>query len=381
MNICVLIPVFNHAGTVAGVITRAQKYFPVIVVDDGSTDAPKFPEQTVPNPCVVVRLPQNQGKGAALRAGFQRAAELGFSHAIAMDADGQHYVEDLPKFISAARAQPEALILGVRDFFAAGAPPHRRRANGISSFWFRVETGLLLPDTQCGFRCYPLALVQKVKTRSGSYAFELEFMVRTAWLDTAIVPVPITCTYEEEQIRQSHFRPVQDFLHITRINVALVLQKWFVPAPLRAAWSRGERESLRKMIGQIFSENTGSPGRLAGAVGLGLFFGVAPIWGYQMIVAATIAHWLRLNKPITLLASNISIPPMMPFILFGALALGHWIFTGRPLDLHFSAHQMTRARALEFLWQWLVGSFVLGIILAAIGTITTYALARFMQKK
>ena len=75
-----------------------------------------------------------------------------------MDADGQHFAEDLPKFLAAANAQPEALIVGVRDFFAAGCPTHRRRSNAVSTFWFRVETGVRLPDTQCGFRCYPLAL-------------------------------------------------------------------------------------------------------------------------------------------------------------------------------------------------------------------------------
>jgi len=119
--------------------------------------------------------------------------------------------------------------------------------------------------------------------------------------------------------------------------------------------------------------------RLSLAVGLGLFFGIAPIWGYQMILAGTVAHWLRLNKAITLLASNISIPPMMPFILYGALALGHWLFAGQPLDL--SPHQMTKSRALEYLGQWVVGSLALGAILGALGIIITYGTARLVGKK
>ena len=98
------------------------------------------------------------------------------------------------------------------------------------------------------------------------------------------------------------------------------------------------------------------------AVGLGLFFGIAPLWGYQMIAAAAAAHFLRLNKAITLLASNISIPPMMPLILYGALALGHWLFTGHRLVLDFSAQQMTKAKALEYLGQWFVGSLVLAAV-------------------
>jgi len=96
-----------------------------------------------------------------------------------------------------------------------------------------------------------------------------------------------------------------------------------------------------------------------------------------MIAAATVAHWLRLNKIITLAASNISIPPMMPLILYGGLALGHWMFTGQYIDL--SPDQMTKARALEYLWQWAVGSVVLGLLVGAIGTALTYVAARVIR--
>jgi len=371
---CIVIPCFNHPGTVAAVAGAAQFHGPVLVVDDGST----VPLPELPG-CTVVRRPRNSGKGAALRAGFKRAAEDGFTHAITMDSDGQHFAEDLPKFLDAARTQPEALIVGVRDFHAAGCPTHRRRSNAVSTFWFRVETGVRLGDTQCGFRCYPLALTQRLKTRSGRYAFELEFMVRASWTGTPIVAAPVKCTYAPDQLRQSHFRPVRDLAHITLMNIGLVLQSWFVPRKLRVAWSFGEKQSLRRTIGEFFAEHAHDPLRMSLAVGLGLFFGIAPLWGFQMIAAAATAHFLRLNKMITLLASNISIPPMMPFILYGALALGHWMFTGQRLD--FSWEQMTKERALEYLWQWLVGSVALAVLVAALGTVATYAVARLVRKR
>jgi uncharacterized protein (DUF2062 family) len=374
MQICVIIPCFNHGGTIAAVAHSARAYCPVIVVDDGSTTPlPELPE------CLVVRLPENRGKGAALRAGFEKAVELGFTHAITMDSDGQHFAEDLPKFLAPARAQPEALVVGWRDFYAAGAPAGRRRSNAVSTFWFGVETGVRLGDTQCGFRCYPLALAQRLKVRSTRYAFELEFMVRASWVGTPIVPTPVKCVYQPDQLRQSHFRPVRDLAHITIMNIGLVLQSWVVPRTLRVAWSFGEKKTLRQTVAEFFAEHAHDPLRLSLAVGLGLFFGIAPIWGYQMILAGTVAHWLRLNKAITLLASNISIPPMMPFILYGALALGHWLFTGQPLDL--SPHQMTKSRALEYLGQWVVGSLALGAILGALGIIITYGTARLVGKK
>jgi uncharacterized protein (DUF2062 family) len=115
------------------------------------------------------------------------------------------------------------------------------------------------------------------------------------------------------------------------------------------------------------------------AVGLGLFFGIVPIWGVQMAVAATVAHWLRLNKVITLAASNISIPPIAPFIIGVGFILGHWLFTGEVLKL--APPPMHGTKALEYFWQWIVGSLVLATVVAALGTVTTYAVARLVQRK
>jgi uncharacterized protein (DUF2062 family) len=98
-----------------------------------------------------------------------------------------------------------------------------------------------------------------------------------------------------------------------------------------------------------------------------------------MIAAAAVAHLLRLNKAVTLLASNISIPPMMPLILYGALALGHWMFTGQWIEL--SPRQMTRDQALEYLWQWSVGSLALGALVAVLGAAATYSVARLMRQR
>jgi uncharacterized protein (DUF2062 family) len=373
---CVVIPCFNNATTVAGVARAARAHCPVLVVDDGSTvPLPKPPG------CTVIRLERNSGKGAALQTGFRRVSELGFTHAITMDADGQHCAEDVPKFLAVAQAQPDALTVGVRDFYLTGCPTHRRRSNAVSTFWFRVETGVRLGDTQCGFRCYPMALTQRLKARSGRYAFELEFLVRASWTGTAIVAVPVRCTYAVEQLRQSHFRPVRDLAHITFMNIGLVLQSWFVPRTLRVAWSLGEKKSCRKTIGDFFSEHAHDPLRMSLAVGLGLFFGIAPLWGYQMIAAAAAAHFLRLNKAITLLASNISIPPMVPFILYGGMAIGHWVLTGQRLETGYSPQQVTRTNALVYFGQWLVGSVVLAVMVAGLGTIATYVIARSFRKR
>ena len=374
MKPCIIIPCYNHPETVGAVAHSAQAFGPVLVVDDGSTR----PLPALPG-CTVIRLGKNSGKGAALLAGFKHATELGYSHAVTMDADGQHFAEDIPKFLAIAEDQPGVLAVGVRDFFAAGCPTHRRRSNAVSTFWFRVETGVRLNDTQCGFRCYPLPLTQSLRVRSGRYALELEFMVRASWVGTPIVAVPVKCTYAPEQLRRSHFRPVKDLAHITLMNIGLVLQSWFVPRTLRVLWSLGEKASLSGTLREIFSDHAHDPLRMSLAVGLGLFFGIAPIWGLQMVTAAAVAHFLRLNKAITLVASNISIPPVAPFIIGGAFVLGHWMFTGEVLK--FWPPELTGARRFEYLRQWLVGSLALALIVAALGTVGTYVLARLIRRK
>jgi uncharacterized protein (DUF2062 family) len=331
----------------------------------------------LPN-CEIVRLPQNTGKGAALRAGFARAAELGYTHAITMDADGQHYAEDLPKFLEAANVEPESLIVGVRDLAAAGCPVHRQRSNAVSSFWFRAETGVRLRDTQCGFRCYPLALVEKLVVKSGRYAFELEFMVRASWVGTKLAAVPVKCTYHGG-IRNSHFRPVVDLWRITSMNILLVLQSWLVPRSLRVAWSFGKHFPFKRTLYEFFSEHAHEPVRVASAVGLGLFLGIAPIWGFQIISGVALSHWLRLNKAITVTSSHISLPPVVPFIWYAALQLGHRVLQAEWLPL--APHNMNWHHATEYFGEMIFGSILLALTAGVAGFLATWLIASLWRKK
>jgi len=373
MRACVIIPVFNHATSLAEVVRGVRAHFPVIVVDDASTDNPPALEGVE-----LVRFSKNCGKGQALRAGFSKAAELGFTHAISVDADGQHFSDDLSKFLAEAERRPEALLVGVRDFVASGAPAGRRRSNAISSFWFRVATGVRLAETQCGFRCYPLSSVLKLRVRSERYAFELETLARAAWVGVPLVAVPVRARYGPEIMRGSHFRPIVDFLRIAILQVGLVMKAWLVPADLRKVWSTGQHRRGREVIASFFSEHAHERGRLEGAVGLGLFCGIAPVWGFQMVVAATLAHLLRLNKAITLLASNVSAPPLAPFILYGGLVLGNWLLSGQPLTLR--PHDITMANVLKYFGSWFVGSLVLGAAVGVLGMAITHCIARIVRR-
>ena len=382
IRFCAVIPVFDHADTAVEVARAAAAMLPTIVVDDGSSDG--VSEKLAPLRGVeIIRHERNLGKGAALRTGFARAAEAGFTHAITIDADGQHSPEDIPRFMEASRAAPEAIIAGVRDLARDRAPFGRRLANAFSNFWFRVETGLKLKDTQCGFRCYPLHLVRRLRTKRERYAYELEVLVRAAWAGIAITQLPIAADYERPGSRKSHFHPLLDFLRISRLNFCLVAQAVALPRNLRARMSvaapAGEtfRNAAAAALRDLFTEHAETPGRLAASVGLGLFCGIAPIWGFQMIAAASLAHAMRLNKAIALAASNISVPPVAPFIVFGSLLLGHWIMSGELLEVSIeAARNATLADAMRCLGEYIVGSVALGAAVGITGAAVSFLAAK-----
>jgi glycosyltransferase involved in cell wall biosynthesis len=222
-HICVLVPVYNHAQTVRCVIAGARKFLPVIAVNDGSTDrTPSLLK--CEREITLVNLADNKGKGAALRAGFAKARTLGFTHVISMDADGQHPCSALPILIDACHRQPDVLITAVRDLRTAGAPWTRRVANALSTFWFRIETGLDLRDTQCGYRVYPLHVVEAISATTGRYAYELELLVKAAWAGVPVTGVNVQADYAAPTSRLSHFRPVRDFLQIAGLHARLALE-------------------------------------------------------------------------------------------------------------------------------------------------------------
>ena len=151
-GICVVIPTYNNVGSIQRVVTEAQQFCSdIIVVDDGSTDDTMATLRSIPG-ITIEALPHNRGKGHALLTGFRRALQKGFAHAITMDADGQHYASDLPRFLQANIDHPGSLIVGSRQFGDAVRSKGSVFANRLSNFWFFVQTGRRLPDTQTGFR-------------------------------------------------------------------------------------------------------------------------------------------------------------------------------------------------------------------------------------
>lgn len=223
-RLCIIIPTYNNAGTIRQVVVDACRICAnVIVVNDGSTDDTSEILTTLPSTTTVVSYAKNKGKGHALVEGFRKAKELGFTHAVTMDADGQHFADDIPLLVKAMKKNPDAIIVGSRNLTEENMPPQNTFANRFSNFWFRLQTGIDLPDTQSGFRLYPLTSLKGLSLITSRYEAELELMVFAAWAGVSVLSVPVRVYYPPAEERVSHFCPVYDFFRISVLNTVLCI--------------------------------------------------------------------------------------------------------------------------------------------------------------
>lgn len=220
-GICVIIPTYNNSGTIAQVVRETLEYCDdVFVVNDGSTDeTPDLLQQI--GRITIVNYPNNRGKGYALKKGFQEALSRGFAYAITLDADGQHLPSDIPLFLKANIEHPHTIIVGERNLEGVERTKGSDFANKFSNFWFNLQTGLNLADTQTGYRLYPLKRLAWLSVLTSRYEAELELMVFASWHGVDIKSVPINVYYPPKEERVSHFRAGIDFTRISILNVVL----------------------------------------------------------------------------------------------------------------------------------------------------------------
>ncbi len=385
-RICIVIPTYNNAATLAAVIQSARRFVPdIIVVDDGSTDDTSHVLSCFPD-IQIARHARNLGKGAALADGFARAAGLGCTHAISMDADGQHVSESLPKFLTAIAQHPDAIVIGVRELSSTtegheGGPRAKSRIlRAHSNFWVWAETGRWIADTQSGFRAYPLQAVQALWLKAKRYDYEVEVLVKALWAGTPVVTVPIQVEYDARS--RSHFRPLRDFALVSHLNGCLFTQRLAIPRPLRSiihaksfhtgSWRRNSVSAIRRWV----RESDITPGGVALALGLGVLVGILPIWGFQTLVAIVTAHGFHLSKRLAVVASNISFPVAIPFILYASLMTGRLALTGH-FDSSLSRSSVTGATVRNYAVEYLAGSVILSVVAGLVVALAAYGFARF----
>lgn len=400
----VIAPTYNNAGTLADVLDRiAAQGLHVIVVNDGSTDAtPDLlrARSTGPHAAATTVLThrRNRGKGTALKTGFAAATRAGFTHAVTIDTDGQLDPEEIPLLLAAARRSPDALVLGRRDPRGPGYPVKSRMGRSVSNAFVRLESGIRVSDSQCGFRVYPLGLVNAVGLCMDHYGLETEVITRAGWAGCRIEEVPVTCRYLPPARRVSHFRPFQDTVRGVLMH-AYLTSRAMMPLPKHPRWperapvappvqTTGD-SSIAARLWQWFSpahawrqlrESRVGRTELAAGLAAGVFIANLPAYGFQSIVSLYAARRLGLHPLPVLLGSHASTPPVGPILIGAAVALGHFVIHGvLPVMADFDPRRAGWAAVIgPVLLEWTVGGILIGLMLAILTFAVSATLFRLL---
>ncbi|HSZ34072.1 MAG TPA: DUF2062 domain-containing protein [Puia sp.] len=380
LKVCILVPTFNNAKTLGPLLTDLRvSNARVIVVNDGSTDETEAILERFPEIHTFSYSP-NRGKGYALRKGFRLAVERGYEYAISIDSDGQHFTKDLPVFLKGLEDNPGSLIIGARNMEQSSVPAKSSFGHRFSNFWFNVETGIELPDTQSGYRLYPVGRMKQMIFYTNRFEFEIEVIVRAAWKGIPVISVPVSVYYAPKEERVTHFRPFTDFTRISILNTLLVFVSFLYIKP---------RDLLRRLFlknkwKEVFIDELFNPAqsikRKSVSVGFGIMMGIMPIWGFQLIVAVFLAVVFKLNKGLVILFANISIPPMIPLIIYASYRFGVFWMPADSKPVSLTKSLSLSAIRYNFK-QYLVGSISLAVMAGLAAGLISFALFGLFSKK
>jgi uncharacterized protein (DUF2062 family) len=222
----------------------------------------------------------------------------------------------------------------------------------------------------------------EIRFKTRNYDFEIESLVTLMWRGTPVRLIPVQANYGPGS--ESHFRPLQDFALVSRLNASLFFQRLLMPTPLLALIHGQAFTDLppRKRVGAWFRNwvlmSGVSPAILAFSVGWGVLLGILPIWGFQTLAALMIAHVLQLNKPVAMGASNVSFPAAIPFILYGSLITGRFLLTGT-VDLSLALSGVDAALVWRYTRAYLLGAVVFGAAMGFVAGTSTYLIAHLYR--
>ncbi len=227
MKTCIIVPVYNHEDAIFHLLAKLKLYdLPCILINDGSsssctqllTDCARLESMWI----TLLNRPENGGKGCAVMDGFKEAIGRGFSHAIQIDADGQHDFNDIPKFLEASRLSPQSLILGA-PVFDETVPKGRFYGRKFTNMWIWINTlSFAIHDGMCGFRLYPLTAVEQLINKTSiaeRMDFDIDIIVRLYWQGVDIINIPTSVKYPYDGV--SHFNLWHDNLMISKTHAKL----------------------------------------------------------------------------------------------------------------------------------------------------------------
>ena len=297
LNIVIVIPAYNEAAAIGRVVEGARAYGPVIVVDDGSTDATAEVAQAAG--AEAIRHPRRLGKGQAIRTGLAAAAVRGATSILTVDGDGQHDPADIPRLCAAA--QPGTLVIGGRLGETHGFAKARLNAVRVAGFFVNWVTGLHVEDTQSGFRLYPLPLVRDLPTRHGGFVFETEVLIAAARRGVMVCEVPVRTSPRTAQ--RSRFRPLVDGVRIGAYLTGRGLGRWVVETRETLASVRGTglaewwRHPRRRRAAAAASGTALSPLLLGLAIGQAVVGAIASRLATRLdFVTPVVTRWFSQER-------------------------------------------------------------------------------------
>ncbi len=381
LRVAAIVPTYNNAAAIRDVLVGLwREVSDIIVVVDGSTDETTAivndlkRDSRGAQTLTVMEFARNRGKGAALREGFAKALSIGFTHAITVDADGQHVPADVHDFMEKIREFPDTLWIGDRIIpYKNSKQPLRSRAGRVfGAFWYHFFTDNKIRDTQCGFRAYPLSRISDLGCRGDGYDYEQELLIRAAWNGVPVRSVPVHLYYPPREKTVSHFRPFKDFMRIFRVNSIAALTKIFLPWRAMGIAGRGWKHNLAFIF-----KNAASPHIASRSVAMGVFVGILPIYGFQVAFLTAMTPVLRLNWPLAFLGANVSCAPLLPLVIAAGIAVGKKVV---PL-LPFTPPSILWAHAFaKGGIEWFVGSIVIAVCAGIAVYGLSYPVFRILRK-
>jgi len=246
-KICVIMPAYNAEETIGPVVSGILKHVSrVLVADDGSTD--QTARIAAEAGAEVVHIGKNRGKGPALKVLFKRTTDEGYDAVISMDADGQHDPKEIPRFIAAHAEAPDDIIVGSRMSEHGKIPRARFNSMHVARFSICIGANQFIEDTQCGFRLYPLALIQKMKLTQDRYVTESEILMKAGDMGALITSVRIGAVYGTHG---SHFKPVMDVAYITAYIISYLIVKFTIEGLSSNRYFTYSKNNFRDRIGRF----------------------------------------------------------------------------------------------------------------------------------
>lgn len=386
-------PTYNHGHAIRAVLDGlAPLGLTVIVVDDGSQDDTastiKAWQRDDPSTRLLVTHDVNQGKAAALLTGFARARDLGFSHALTIDSDGQHTPADLQSVLGVSIANPKALVVGARPRHIVGVPFASRVGRWFSNRCVWIASGVRITDSQSGLRSYPLHSVGSLDVRSGRYGFETEILTHAGWAGIPVLETPIASIYDVAGGRVTHFKKGADSWAAVSMHSRLIA-KGLLPGesnireapqvgriPRRLWWWISPARLWAMVRGDEHAKK-----QLAASAGVGLFMAAAPFYGIKTALCLWISAKFRLHPAVVIAGSALSTPPVGLVFIFAGLVVGHLALHGS-LPTHDQLPEWSHMdwhHVWEWFWEWMLGGVIVGIVIGLVAYVVVKVALRFVK--